>query len=38
MEMFVKTYAKKKSLLRQALGICEGTIRLNKYTSSVCEC
>ena len=38
MEKFVKTYAKKKSLLRQALEICEGTSRLNKCASSMCEC
>ena len=38
MEKFVKTYAKKKSLIGQALEICEGTSRLNKCASSVCEC
>ena len=38
MERFVKTYAKKKSLLGQALGIYEGTSRLNKCARSVCEC
>ena len=38
MERFVKTYAKKKGLLGQAHEICEGTSRLNKCASLVCEC
>ena len=38
MERFIKTDAKKKTLLRLALGICEGTSKLNKCVSSVYEC
>lgn len=38
MERFIKTYAKKKTLLGLALGICEGTSKLNKCASSVYEC
>ena len=38
MERIIKTYAKKKTLLGLALGICEGTSKLNKCTSSVYEC
>ena len=38
MEIFIKTYAKKKTLLGLALGIYEGTSKLNKCASSVYEC
>ena len=38
MERFIKTYAKKKTLLGLALGICEGTSKLNKCASEVNEC
>ena len=33
--MFVKTYAKKKTLLGLALDICEGTSEVNECTSEV---
>ena len=38
MEMFIKTYAKKKTLLGLAFGIYEGTSALNKCASEVNEC
>ena len=38
MEMFIKTYTKKKTLLGLALGMCEGTSKLSKCASSVYEC
>ena len=38
MERFIKTYTKKKTLLRLALGICEGTSELNKCANEVNEC
>ena len=33
----MKTYRKKKILLGQSLGICEGTIELGKFVGSVNE-
>ena len=33
----MKTYKKKKILLGQSLGICEGTIELGKFVGSVNE-
>ena len=33
----MKTYRKKKILLGQSLGICEGTIELGKFVGSVYE-
>ena len=38
MERFIKTYAKKKTLLGLAFGIYEGTSALNKCASEVNEC
>ena len=38
MERFIKTYTKKKTLLGLALGMCEGTSKLSKCSSSVYEC
>ena len=34
---FMKTYRKKKILLRQSLGICKGTIDLGKFAGLVYE-
>ena len=38
MKGFKKTYAKKKTLLKLALNICEDMSELNKCTSEVNEC
>ena len=34
----MKTYAKQKTLLRLALGICKGSSKLGKFAGSVYEC
>ena len=34
----MKTYAKQKTLLELALGICEGTSKLGKFAGSMYEC
>ena len=38
MKRFIKTYVKKRTLLGLALGVCEGTSKLGKFTGSVYEC